>query len=119
MIKIIFLGVGAALGASLRSYISTRPKLKSLAFPLGTLIINSVGSFLMGLVIMFLSTGGTLYLIMVTGFLGGFTTYSSFTLDQLKLYEQSRYKAFIAYSLLMFTVPFLALLLGLYVSSPL
>ncbi|GAA3723641.1 fluoride efflux transporter CrcB [Salinicoccus jeotgali] len=118
MITIIFIGIGAALGASLRSYISTRPKLQSFGFPLGTLIINSVGSFLMGVIIIFLSTGGTLYSIIVTGFLGGFTTYSSFTLDQLKLYEQRRYKAFIAYSLLMFTVPSLALLLGLYVSSP-
>lgn len=119
MIKIILLGIGAAIGASLRSYVSTRQKLQSLRFPIGTLIINSIGSFLMGAVITFLNTGGILYLIIITGFLGGFTTYSSFTLDQLKLYEQRRYKAFIAYSLLMFTVPFLAFLLGFYAAASL
>lgn len=119
MIKIILIGIGAALGASLRSYVSTRPKLQSLRFPLGTLIINSIGSFLMGVVITFLGTGGILYLTIITGFFGGFTTYSSFTLDQLKLYEQRRYKVFTAYSLLMFTIPFLAFLLGFYIAASL
>jgi fluoride exporter len=64
-------------------------------FPYGTLIVNVVGSFLIAL-LMQLSLSGerispTLRLVLATGFLGGFTTYSAFNYETLALFEQRSY----------------------------
>ena len=60
-------------------------------FPLGTLTVNVAGSFLIGLAVglfSLLETGQPTRLFLVTGFLGGFTTFSAFSLDALTLWER-------------------------------
>lgn len=75
-------------------------------FPVGTLAINVAGSFLIGLAYGWLSNGGVpiagqgnhmLRLLLMTGFLGGFTTYSSFTLEAAMLWEGGQPGAAILY----------------------
>ena len=61
------------------------------AFPAGTLIVNLAGSFLIGLVMEVTRTtsiiGPDLRLMLTTGFMGGFTTYSAFNEESLSLFR--------------------------------
>ena len=87
---LVFLGGG--LGAAARHGIN-RAGLALLGpgFPWWTLAINVAGSFLIGLLAgLFgaLETGENTRLFLVTGFLGGFTTFSAFSLDALTLWER-------------------------------
>jgi len=100
---LVFLGGG--LGAALRHGVN---KLSLAAFgpgvPAGTLIVNVVGSLAMGLLIGILASvpGGTsqnLRLFLATGVLGGFTTFSAFSLDALTLWERGQPAAALAYVL--------------------
>ncbi len=84
---------GGAIGASLR-YAVGLWTLRAFgpAFPWGTLIVNVVGSFLIACVVEFVATragaGPALRLFLATGVLGGFTTFSAFSLDTLALAER-------------------------------
>jgi len=88
---IVFLGGG--LGAALRhgiNLISVRTL--GTEFPYGTLIINVTGSLLMGLIAGYLAVRGDASqhwrLFLMTGILGGYTTFSAFSLDAALLYER-------------------------------
>jgi len=71
------------------------------AFPYGTLLVNLVGSFLISLVMALALSGErispTLRLVLTTGFLGGFTTYSAFNYEILALFEQKAYVPSVVY----------------------
>ena len=92
MLKLLLIAVGGALGAVARYATGLMASnLLPAGFPFGTLIVNVVGSFLIGCafpLIVNLEQSKTLYhgLIMV-GFLGAFTTFSTFSLDTLQLLE--------------------------------
>ncbi|SDD60870.1 CrcB protein [Paracoccus isoporae] len=61
-------------------------------FPAGTLIVNIAGSFLMGLLVVGLAQrGGNQFApLLLTGMLGGFTTFSAFSLDAISLWERGQ-----------------------------
>ena len=88
-ILLVFLGGG--LGAASRYVVTTIFGARfGSAFPYGTLTVNVIGSFIIGLLTFYFLTknGGVpdnLRLLLVVGFLGGFTTFSSFALDTLNL----------------------------------
>jgi CrcB protein len=73
------------------------------AFPFGTLAVNVVGSALMGLVVGLLATAHVTSqetrLFLATGLLGGFTTFSAFSLDAVALWERGDHGLAIAYAL--------------------
>lgn len=98
---LVFLGGG--LGAALRHGVNRAAlALFGPAIPAGTIIVNVVGSLAMGLLIGILAAvpGGTsqnLRLFVATGVLGGFTTFSAFSLDALTLWERGQSAAAIAY----------------------
>lgn len=84
---------GGALGAGARFLVNVAcAQLLGPAFPWATLTVNVVGSFLMGLVVGFSSLllGGSAVLrtFLATGILGGFTTFSAFSLDSVELLER-------------------------------
>jgi len=88
---IVFLGGG--LGAALRHGINIAvARLLGTAFPYGTLLINITGSFIMGLVAAYFAFRGDASqhwrLFLTTGILGGYTTFSAFSLDAALLYER-------------------------------
>lgn len=89
---LVFLGGG--LGASLRHAVNTAStKLLGSTFPFGTFIINITGSTVMGLIAgYFAFKGGANQqwwrLVLMTGVLGGYTTFSAFSLDTALLYER-------------------------------
>lgn len=98
---LVFLGGG--LGAALRHGVNRAASVMfGPSIPAGTLIVNIVGSLAMGLLIGILAAvpGGTsqhLRLFVATGVLGGFTTFSAFSLDALTLWERGQPAAAFAY----------------------
>ena len=92
-IVLVFLGGG--LGAALRHGVNMGcARLCGTAFPWGTFSVNILGSFIMGLIVAwfaFRSGEGhnqDLRLFLTTGVLGGFTTFSAFSLDSILLWER-------------------------------
>ena len=85
--------IGAGMGGALRHGVNVgAAKLFGFGFPFGTLIVNIVGSFAMGLLAGFFAYRAGIpqhvRLFLTTGILGGFTTFSSFSLDAALLVER-------------------------------
>ncbi len=90
---IVFLGGG--LGAAARHGINmSAARLVGTGFPYGTMLINIVGSMAMGLIAEYFALKGHLpqhwRLFLTTGILGGFTTFSAFSLEAALLYERGQ-----------------------------
>ncbi len=90
------IAAGGALGALLRYGVDISAiKYLGIGFPYGTLIVNVLGSFLMGVMIAYAAhiwqPPHILKLFIATGFLGAFTTFSTFSLDAVSLYERGAY----------------------------
>jgi CrcB protein len=88
---VVFLGGGA--GAALRHGVNVAAaRLFGTSFPFGTLTVNVLGSLIMGLMVAWFAFEGTpsqhWRLFLTTGMLGGFTTFSTFSLDTALLYER-------------------------------
>ncbi len=93
MTKLLLIALGGAVGTSLRYGVGVgMTRWLGAGFPFGTLAANILGSFLLGVV---METAGDrqlagvpVKLVLGTGVMGGFTTYSSFNLEALRLAEQ-------------------------------
>lgn len=90
LLNAIAIAVGAAIGANLRYSLSLWAAQRwGASFPYGTLIVNVIGSFLIGLVLVLATTRLNLSdlarLLIVTGLLGGFTTFSSLSFETYSL----------------------------------
>jgi len=91
--RFLMVAAGGALGSMARYWVGGwAPRIFGQAFPYGTLIVNTVGSFLVA-VIMSVGLRTTvispnLRLFLTVGVMGGFTTYSSFNYETLALFQQ-------------------------------
>lgn len=86
---VLLVALGGALGSVLRHLVSVFAATQlGTAFPYGTLAVNVVGSALIGLAAG-LGLSGEARLFLVTGLLGGFTTFSAFSLETGALFERS------------------------------
>jgi len=88
-----------------------------LNYPWGTLAVNLIGGFLMGVLVGVLArTGGSenTRLLLGIGVLGGFTTFSSFSLDAVTMIERGDWTSAILYALISVIGSVLALFAGLY-----
>ena len=104
MALIISIFAGGGLGALLRyGVISNISKILPSTFPYGTLTVNILGALLIGIVYCLLSQkisiSENLKLFITVGFLGGFTTFSTFNLDFFQLIESSKIAAAMIYAL--------------------
>ena len=96
-LEFIFLGVGSVLGAYLRYRITESPLLFN-AIPINVLIVNVVGSFILGLFIVLSqqwNLDGKYSLFAAVGFCGSLTTMSAFALDSSNLLENNQYVSLI------------------------
>lgn len=82
--------LGGAVGSVLRYGVNILASRVTMAFPLGTLTVNVAGCFVMGLLASCLALRGGQHLapLLLTGLLGGFTTFSAFSLDTITLWER-------------------------------
>lgn len=85
--------IGGGLGASLRHAINVGcARACGLNFPYGTFVINITGSLVMGIIAGYLALKGEASqpwrLFVMTGILGGYTTFSAFSLDAVTLYQR-------------------------------
>lgn len=97
---LVFLGGG--LGSMLRHGMNMLcARLFGTAFPWGTFVINITGSTVMGLIAGYLAFRGDAAqpwrLFLMTGILGGYTTFSAFSLDAMLLYERGEFGLAVAY----------------------
>ena len=94
---------GAGLGGAARHGVNMAAARLGYAFPLGTLAVNVAGSVLMGVLTAWFAARGDIpqhaRLFLTTGALGGFTTFSAFSLDAALLWERGAFGSFALYAL--------------------
>jgi CrcB protein len=115
---ILFAAAGGALGAGLRHVINTAfLAWLGPGFPWATLTVNVAGSLLMGALVQGLLPydGGSsaLRVFLATGILGGFTTFSAFSLDAWVLYERQEHVALAVYVAVSMLLSIAALVVGM------
>ena len=86
------------------------------SIPLATLVVNLVGCFLIGFLIGLCSETGHLRLLFITGFCGGFTTFSTFTAESYTMFREGAYGLALLYIAGSVLIGLLALWLGLSLS---
>jgi CrcB protein len=90
--------LGGAVGAVLRyASVALAMRMFGSGFPVGTVFVNIVGSFLMGLAAVWVLSRPGMAPLVMAGVLGGFTTFSAFSLDALRLIEAGRAGAALLY----------------------
>ncbi|EEW23942.1 fluoride efflux transporter CrcB [Rhodobacter ferrooxidans] len=111
--------LGGAIGASLR-YVTNVAAMRAFGpgFPMATMLVNVLGSFAMGvLVVVLAQKGGTRFApFLMTGILGGFTTFSAFSLDALTLWERGQVGLAAAYVLGSVALSLAAIVAGVWVT---
>jgi CrcB protein len=111
---------GAGLGGALRHGVNIAAlRMLGAGFPYGTLIVNVVGSLVMGLLAGWFARRGdpgqSWQLFLATGVLGGFTTFSAFSLDVALLHQRGEAIVALSYVLASVVVSVAALFLGLFI----
>jgi CrcB protein len=100
MFQVLMVAAGGALGAAARFLAGAAlTRLAGPGFPWGTLAVNLAGCFAMGVLVVALAQAGAMRHapLLLTGLLGGFTTFSAFSLDAVALYERGEAGLALAY----------------------
>ena len=118
-LNLTYVALGGALGAMLRYLVGLGAvRVAGTGFPLGVVSVNIIGSFLMGVFVVFAARKGLTHLspLVMTGFLGGFTTFSAFSLEAVTLFERGETGAAASYVALSVVGSVAALVLGLWIA---
>lgn len=118
MIACLIVALGSGIGGVLRHAVNVgAARVIGTGWPYGTFAVNVVGSFVMGVIagyFAFKGSGSQRWLLfLTTGILGGFTTFSAFSLDVAVLFERGRLGATASYLLGSVALSIAALFLGL------
>lgn len=118
MIPALLVALGGAIGSAARYGVNVwTAKVFGLGFPWGTLTVNVVGGLVMGLLASLLAlrfdASQDVRLFLMTGVLGGFTTFSAFSLDAVTLWERGEAATAAAYVAASVVVSIAALVAGL------
>lgn len=119
VMSFLSVALGGAIGASLRFGTGVvMLRLVGSGFPLAILTVNIVGSFLMGLFVVYSFHRGIehMNLFVMTGILGGFTTFSAFSLEAFTLFERGQLVSAALYILLSVCLSIAALVLGVFLA---
>ena len=120
MMSFLPVALGGAIGASARHGLGLAMlRVFGPGFPLGTLLANIIGGFLMGLLMGWLvrsapDGANSIRLFAGVGVLGGFTTFSAFSLDAMRMLESKTYGVFFGYAGASVILSIAAVGLGLY-----
>jgi len=111
--------LGGAIGASGR-YLTGLAAIRLMGpgFPWGTLTVNVVGSFVMGVIVVLLGhfSANRFAPLLMTGMLGGFTTFSAFSLDAMTIWERGQHGLAAVYVVASVVLSLAAVFAGLYVA---
>ncbi|KPQ05969.1 MAG: CrcB protein [Rhodobacteraceae bacterium HLUCCA12] len=99
LMNLTLVALGGAAGSAMRYLVVlTAARIFGPAAPLGTVAVNVLGSFLIGVAVVVLADGRAwAYPLLVAGFLGGFTTFSAFSLETFRLWEAGHSALAMAY----------------------
>ena len=121
MNKILLVFLGGGLGSSFRYLIGILLNRNDFLTPYGTFFVNVFGSFLIGILAGYnlrtLNLNHEYQALLIAGFLGGFTTFSSFAFENLVMIQSGKFLLFAAYFLTTLIVGLFAVGLGYYLSS--
>ena len=96
-LQFIYVFLGGGTGSLVRYTMSLFLKKYYPSFPAGTLFVNILGSFLIGALVVFLDKKLYLKEFFLIGFLGGLTTFSSFSYESISLIKSERWVSFFLY----------------------
>jgi fluoride exporter len=118
MVQVLLVALGGAIGSVFRYLVGVWGlRLAGPAFPWGTLTVNIVGSFVIGVFAELITRkfGGStdLRLLLMTGLVGGFTTFSAFSLDTIGLLERGEATTAIVYVVASVALSLLTVFAGL------
>jgi CrcB protein len=115
LMKVLLVALGGAFGAAARYLINISPVATFLQpFPFHTFIINVSGSFLIGFLAVKFDISDTMKLLAITGFLGAFTTFSTFELETFELMRERNLLIATLYVTLSFAVGFIGVAAGVW-----
>jgi CrcB protein len=118
-LTIIQVAIGGAIGSVLR-YLTNVSAMRLIGpgFPWGTVFVNIAGSFVMGVIVIVLAEKGGMRFapLLMTGLLGGFTTFSAFSLDTFTIFERGDTVVAAAYLAGSVILSLLALVAGIYLT---
>ena len=116
MIKnILIVGTGGALGSIARYLITCLFTHLAICSELAIFLVNIIGSFIIGLLIP--SAQSTLYLLMAVGFCGGFTTFSTFSVQAFQMLQSGQRLTSLIYILASVLISIAFVFLGIYLSE--
>ena len=117
--QLLFVGLGGATGSMARFLLSSNvlAGCSILGFPAGTFTVNIVGSLLIGIFMSLFSSGTPAQCFFVTGLCGGFTTFSTFSADTIRLIKLERWDAASLYILLSVVIALVCTVAGMWLGS--
>lgn len=121
MKQVLFVGIGGAAGSMLRYFTNVvTMKYYAASFPLATFIVNVTGCFIAGLIFGLITQETTeaqnLKILLITGFCGGFTTFSAFALENVRLMNSGNTTIAIVYTVGSVLTGLLAVWIGLLIT---
>jgi fluoride exporter len=119
MQSLLFVFMGSGLGGVCRYLIGKKFTDTSLSFPYATLGINIIGSLILGAILSntLMLKNDSLKCLLAIGFCGGFTTFSTFSMEALQLLKEQQFFVAMLYIILSLVLGLLATFIGSYVSS--
>ncbi|MCG2793519.1 MAG: fluoride efflux transporter CrcB [Weeksellaceae bacterium] len=115
MRTLIYIFLGGGFGSVMRFLISnyTQKWWSINAFPVGTFVVNMTGCFFIGLLsAYFMKVDNSLKYLLITGFCGGYTTFSAFSSENFSLWQSGNYAILVFYAFASFAVGLLMVFLG-------